>query len=131
MVEDRSVTIRLKRATPAMLRQLAKGRWRELNVILDALAAKCAPDAAAKIAGLMGEEPGTPDSMGRPRAGHGGSCSSRSSLGRKGERRGGAATGGMRRLSGLAAAGAVVHKRCHPPLTPNQRMPLSTRWMRS
>jgi hypothetical protein len=62
-VEDRSITIRLKRATPAALKQLAKGRRRELKAILDPLAAKCARWAADNLEGLKAARPELPDSV--------------------------------------------------------------------
>ena len=41
-VEDRSIGVHLKRATAAELKPLSKGRRRELNAVLEPLAAKCA-----------------------------------------------------------------------------------------
>ena len=41
-VEDRSIAVHLKRATPDELKPLSKGRRRELKAVLEPLAAKCA-----------------------------------------------------------------------------------------
>ncbi len=63
-VEDRSIAVHLKRATPAELGPLSKGRHRELKAVLEPLAAKCArwiadnpPDPEAR--------PSVPDMAGR------------------------------------------------------------------
>ena len=63
-VEDRSIAVHLKRATPAELEPLSKGRRRELKAVLEPLAAKCArwiadnpPDVEAR--------PSIPDMAGR------------------------------------------------------------------
>jgi hypothetical protein len=60
-VEDRSIAIQLKRATPAELKQLAKGRKRELDAVLGPLAEKCARWAADNAGKLKGSRPELPD----------------------------------------------------------------------
>jgi putative DNA primase/helicase len=62
-VEDRSITIRLKRATPAALKQLDRGRQRELKAVLDPLAAKCARWATDNLEALKNARPKLPDSV--------------------------------------------------------------------
>ena len=62
-VESRSIHIHLKRATPAELKQLSKGRRREMKAVLDPLAAKCARWASDNVEVLKGARPDFPDSM--------------------------------------------------------------------
>jgi hypothetical protein len=60
-VEDRSIAINLKRATRAELKQLAKGRRRELEAVLGPLAEKCARWAADSAEKLKGARPQMPE----------------------------------------------------------------------
>jgi len=62
-VESRSIDVHLKRATPAELKQLAKGRQRELKTVLEPLAAKCARWAADNAEALKGARPEMPEGM--------------------------------------------------------------------
>jgi putative DNA primase/helicase len=62
-VESRSIHVHLKRATPVELRQLAKGRQRELKSVLEPLAAKCARWAADNAGALKGARPEMPEGM--------------------------------------------------------------------
>jgi hypothetical protein len=62
-VEDRSIAIHLKRATPAELKQLAKGRKRELESMLAPLAEKCARWAADNAQELKGRRPEMPNAL--------------------------------------------------------------------
>ncbi|MGD0290114.1 MAG: bifunctional DNA primase/polymerase [Candidatus Binataceae bacterium] len=63
-VEDRSIALHLKRATPTELKQLAKGRRRELKAVLEPLAGKCARWAADNLDTLNNvARPTLPDQM--------------------------------------------------------------------
>lgn len=62
-VESRSVHVHLKRATPAELKSLAKGRRRELKDRLEPLAAKCARWAADNADRLVGARPALPEAL--------------------------------------------------------------------
>ena len=63
-VEDRSIAVHLKRATPAELKPLSKGRRRELKAVLEPLAAKCARWTADNPPDT-GTRPSIPDMAGR------------------------------------------------------------------
>jgi hypothetical protein len=62
-VEDRSIVIHLKRATSEEMRRLSKGRRRELSIILEPLAQKCARWAADNLDRLKGARPDLPDAL--------------------------------------------------------------------
>jgi hypothetical protein len=62
-IEDRSIPIHLKRATPAELKRLAKGRRRELDAVLGPIAEKCARWAADNAEKLKGARPELPDGL--------------------------------------------------------------------
>jgi hypothetical protein len=62
-VESRSIHIHLKRATRAELKQLSKGRRREMKAVLAPLATKCARWAADNAEALKGARPEFPDRM--------------------------------------------------------------------
>jgi putative DNA primase/helicase len=62
-VESRAIAIHSKRATPAELKMLAKGRRRELKATLEPLAAKCARWAQDNAEALKDTRPAMPDSL--------------------------------------------------------------------
>jgi len=62
-VEDRSLAVHLKRATPVELKRLAKGRRRELEAVLRPLAEKCARWAADNAEKLKGVRPELPNGL--------------------------------------------------------------------
>jgi hypothetical protein len=62
-VESRSITVSMKRGTPAELRRLLKGRRREMKAMLEPLAAKCARWAADHAGQLKDAHPILPDNL--------------------------------------------------------------------
>jgi hypothetical protein len=62
-VESRSIQVRLSRATAVELKQLAKGRRRELKAVLEPLAARCARWASDTGVKLKGARPMLPDEL--------------------------------------------------------------------
>jgi len=62
-VESRSITVAMKRGTPAELKELLKGRRREMKAILEPLAAKCARWTADNVEQLKDAHPILPDNL--------------------------------------------------------------------
>ncbi len=62
-VESRGIHAHLKRATPAELKQLSKGRRREMRNLLDPLAAKCARWAVDNAPAMKGVRPELPEGL--------------------------------------------------------------------